>query len=114
MLRSGVQASAEQVVGLSKTVVTAGLAGTAIFGFGIAGMSDGEIPSSSLWLMLAMLCIVVALVDLWALVIPRLRAAVALEGDAAVAAMKKVSPALGIIHLTMAVGLYLMLWQPGT
>ncbi len=112
MLRSGIQASGSQVVKLSKGLVTPGLVGLIVFGFGAAGMSDGAIQSSDMWVMLALIVTIIALGVLWGVVIPGITKAVSLEGPAAEAAMRKFAPAIGIVHLCMAVGLYLMLWKP--
>lgn len=112
MLRSGIQASATQVQQLAKRIVTPALVGLAITGFGVAGMSNGAIPSSSLWLHLATLVIAVAVGVLWGLVIPAAGNAVAKEGEAAERAMRRLAPSIGVLHLCMAIGLYLMIWQP--
>ena len=63
-------------------------------------------------LLAALIVTIIALGVLWGVVIPGITKAVSLEGPAAEAAMRKFAPAIGIVHLCMAVGLYLMLWKP--
>ena len=49
---------------------------------------------------------------LWGLVIPAAGKAVAKEGEAAERAMRRLAPSICVLHLCMAVGLYLTIWRP--
>ncbi len=80
-----------------------------IFGFGLVGMSEKAIEFSEPWISAGMLVWFLMMGVLFGLMLPAEKRAAA--GDES--ADKLVSMAGGILHLLLAVQLFLMVFQPG-
>lgn len=84
-----------------------------VLGMGMVGMGklpgDGDVKAwemSDTWIVLALLCWVVAMAASWFLIRPALT-------DQSEAATKKFGAGIGITHLVLVVTLYLMIFKPG-
>lgn len=85
---------------------------TWVFGMGLVGMSktegmtEGWFKMSQTWIVLALLCWVVAMVVGFLLIRPAIT-------DTSEAATKRFSAGVGITHVVLIVALYLMIFKPG-
>lgn len=81
-----------------------------VFGMGLVGMGEngGEKTweMSDTWIVLALLCWVIAMAASWFLIRPALT-------DQSEAATKKFGAGVGITHLVLVVSLFLMVFKPG-
>lgn len=100
---------AELASGNSAKIHGPALALAGIFGFGLVGMSDKLFEFSDPWLSAAMLLWFIALGVVFGMMAPAEKRIA--EGD--VGAEKILSMAGGILHLVLAVELYLMIFKPG-
>ena len=77
-----------------------------VLGMGLAGMSDGAYEVSDTWLALSAVNWVVLMAVSWFLIRPAI-------GDTGESARSKLAAGIGITHLLLVVGLYLMIFKPG-
>ena len=77
-----------------------------VLGMGLAGMSDGAYEVSDTWLALSVVNWVVLMAVSWFLIRPAI-------GDTGESARSKLAAGIGITHLLLVVGLYLMIFKPG-
>ena len=77
-----------------------------VFGMGLAGMSDGAVEMSETWLTLSLINWVVLMAVSWFLIRP----AIADTGDSA---RSRLAAGIGVTHLLLVFGLYLMIFKPG-
>lgn len=76
-----------------------------VLGMGLAGLSDGVIKVADLWMTLSIVVWVALMAVSWFMIRP------ALGGDGS-AASSRLAAGVGISHLLLVVGLYLMVFQP--
>ena len=79
---------------------------TWVFGMGLVGMSKDNFEMSQTWIVLSLLCWVVAVAVSWFLIRPSL-------GDSSESARSKLAAGIGVTHLIAVVILYLMVFKPG-
>lgn len=79
---------------------------TWVFGMGLVGMSKDNFEMSQTWIVLSLLCWVVAVAVSWFLIRPSL-------GDNSESARSKLAAGIGVTHLIAVVILYLMVFKPG-
>ncbi|HEY3485182.1 MAG TPA: hypothetical protein VGK49_07350 [Ilumatobacteraceae bacterium] len=77
-----------------------------VLGMGLAGMSDGILEVSDTWLALSVVNWVVLVAVSWFLIRPAI-------ADTSESARSKLAAGIGITHLLLVVGLYLMIFKPG-
>lgn len=108
-LRKAGQVSA--VAGLHMRVVLPALVALWVLGMGLAGLSDGLIKVADLWMTLSIILWAGLMAVSWFLIRPALND----DGDARdrdrTASM--LSAGVGITHLGLVIGLYLMVFKPG-
>jgi len=75
-----------------------------VFGMGLAGV--GEWKMSSPWLSASFLIWLIAVAVNWFLVRPAV-------SDSSESATSKLAAGIGVTHLSLVVGLILMIWKPG-
>ncbi len=75
-----------------------------VFGMGLAGV--GEWKMSSPWLSASIIIWLIALAVNWFLVRPAV-------SDDSPSTTSKLAAGIGVTHLTLVVGLFLMIWKPG-
>ena len=75
-----------------------------VFGMGLAGV--GEWKMSSPWLSASIIIWLIALAVNWLLVRPAV-------SDDSPSTTSKLAAGIGVTHLTLVVGLFLMIWKPG-
>jgi hypothetical protein len=75
-------------------------------GMGLAGFSDDVWELSQTWLTLSIINWVALLVVSWFLIRPAI-------GDASESATSRLAAGVGVTHLLLVVGLYLMVFKPG-
>lgn len=80
---------------------------TWVLGMGLVGMSKDLWEMSDAWIVVSLLCWVVAMAVSWFLIRPSIT-------DASEAADKKFSAGIGITHLTLIVVLVMMVFKPGS
>lgn len=95
--------------GASQKIYGPALAVGGLVGFGIAGMSNKVYSMSQTWLMVAALLWLILLGIYFGLLAPAEKKLV--EGDRSVE--KMISMSYGIMHLLVAISLYLMVFKPG-
>ena len=76
-----------------------------VLGMGLAGVGKYDLAETH-WVSAAIVVWLVSMVVSWFLIRPSI-------GDTSEAARKKLSAGIGITHLTLIVGLWLMIFQPG-
>lgn len=79
---------------------------TWVFGMGLVGMSKDNFEMSQTWIVLSLLCWVVAVAISWFLIRPSLV-------DDSESARSKLAAGIGATHLIAVVILYLMVFKPG-
>jgi hypothetical protein len=77
-----------------------------VLGMGLAGMSDGILEVSDTWLALSVVNWVVLVAVSWFLIRPAI-------ADTSESARSKLAAGIGVTHLLLVVGLYLMIFKPG-
>ncbi len=95
------------VAGLHMRVVFPSLTALWVLGMGLAGLSDGLIKVADLWMTLSIILWALLMAVSWFLIRPALRD----DGDERTASM--LSAGVGITHLGLVIGLYLMVFKPG-
>ena len=95
-----------QIAKLHLFMVIPALVAMWVFGMGLVGMSEGFIEMGDGWIGGAMLVWVIAL----AVSVGLIRPALTDDSDGATA---KLSAGVGVTHLMLVIGLYLMVFQPG-
>lgn len=96
----------EVVAGLHMKVVFPSLVLLWVLGMGLAGMSDNVWELSQLWLVLSIINWIVLVAVSWFLIRPAMT-------DRSEQSAKMLSAGVGITHLLLVVGLYLMVFKPG-
>jgi len=79
---------------------------TWVFGMGLVGMSKDNFEMSQTWIVVSLLCWVVAMAVSWFLIRPSIT-------DRSEVADKKFSAGVGITHVTLIVVLVMMVFKPG-
>ncbi len=77
-----------------------------VLGMGLAGLSDGVYEVAQLWITLSIINWLVLMVVSWFLIRPAIT-------DHSEAARSKFAAGVGVTHLLLVVGLYLMVFKPG-
>jgi uncharacterized membrane protein len=77
-----------------------------VLGMGLAGMSDDVWELSQTWLVLSIINWVALLVVSWFLIRPAI-------SDASESARSRLAAGVGVTHLLLVFGLYLMVFKPG-
>jgi hypothetical protein len=75
-----------------------------VFGMGLAGVGGSKMPSP--WLSASIVIWLIAVAVNWFLVRPAL-------SDESPSTTSKLAAGIGVTHLTLVVGLFLMIWKPG-
>lgn len=97
----------ESVAGLHMRVVFPSLTALWVLGMGLAGLSDGLIKVADLWMTLSIVLWAGLMAVSWFLIRPALNG----PGDERTKSM--LSAGVGITHLGLVIGLYLMVFKPG-
>ena len=92
---------------LHMTMTLPALTLTWVLGMGLVGMSDDLWEMSDTWIVVSLLCWVVAMAVSWFLIRPAIT-------DRSEAGDKKFSAGIGITHLVLVVVLVLMVFKPGS
>jgi uncharacterized membrane protein len=98
---------AARLAKLHMTLTLPALTLTWVLGMGLVGMSDDLWEMSDTWIVLSLLCWVVAMAVSWFLIRPAIT-------DTSEAADKKFSAGIGITHVVLIVVLVLMVFKPGS
>jgi uncharacterized membrane protein len=77
-----------------------------VIGMGLAGLSDGVIKVAQLWMTLSIILWIALMAVSWFMIRPAL-------SDTSERARSQLAAGVGISHLLLIVGLYLMVFQPG-
>lgn len=91
---------------LHMRIVFPALAVLWVLGMGLAGLSDGVIKVADLWISLSIVVWAILMAVSWFLIRPSI-------GDSSDKSASMLGAGIGITHLGLVVGLYLMVFQPG-
>lgn len=100
------------VAGLHMRVVFPSLTALWVLGMGLAGLSDGLIKVADLWMTLSIILWALLMAVSWFLIRPALHDDGQHDRDRERAAAM-LSAGVGITHLGLVIGLYLMVFKPG-
>jgi hypothetical protein len=96
----------QAIASLHMRLVFPALALMWVLGMGLAGLSDDVIDVSETWVALSVVNWVVLMAISWFLIRPAIT-------DTSESARSKFSAGVGVTHLLLVVGLYLMVFKPG-
>lgn len=104
------------VAGLHMRVVLPSLVALWVLGMGLAGLSDGLIKVADLWMTLSIILWAMLMAVSWFLIRPALYDGVdggGRDGGDQERTAAMLSAGVGITHLGLVIGLYLMVFKPG-